>query len=327
MEAIREEQFFMNGNSLAEFRKKLIRTVLKLHPEGLTAKEIADFTGGEKRTANSILYGNLDTFVKDDDSLKWRLVCEEETDPVMRKLQNRERARYCSQADFDSLASWEYGHAYNGDIKYRTKNGKTIECDSKSELRLLEYLEENHLVKDVGGQNLHITYDTAFRQNVGYNPDIVALTRDDHIAVFEVKPVSAMDYHRNIEKYRSLAKYCEKNGFMYAMIDPDSDFTTYEEVVDMAVCPELMVVFSSLSEKARKAKDSEKPYAFFDESDVADWYAKYGAGYTKAQFRLQVHSLVLYFDWYNFSTHGFRVYTGPVKLDKEGEVIEVLGEG
>lgn len=91
----------------------------------------------------------------------------------------------------------------------------------------------------------------------------------------------------------------------------------------MAVCPALLDVFASLEEKAQKAEETDSPYAFFDDSDVAEWYAKYGEGYTKREFLLQVHSLVLYYEWYNFYTHGFQVYTRPVKLDKYQNVIEV----
>ncbi len=309
-----------NGDDSVTDIGEKIKKVLRASDKGMSARDIANKIGSTRGCVNSYLYAHTDEFEKDASYVPlWTIRGTNyyknamELDPVILKLQNREGARIFSQKDFDNLADWENGKAYIGDYPYKTESGKTINCDSSSEVLLLEYLEENGLVQDVGGQALNIRYDTAFRTGCSYKPDIVAFLRDGHIAVFEVKPTSAMDNHKNIEKYRSLAKYCEEQGFLYGMIDPAAGFTTFEELRDMPVCTELLVMFEELNDKPHTSK---KPYKYFDDTDVEEWYQKYGSGWSKEQFKLHVHSLIIYYDWYSVSKHGFRVYSRPVKLQK-----------
>ena len=300
-----------------------IKKVLNTSGKGISARDIANKIGSTRGSVNSYLYAHTDEFEKDDSyvplwTIRSTTYCENllELDPVILKLQNREGARIFSQKDFDNLADWKNGKAYIGDYQYKTESGRTIKCDSKSEIALLEYLEENGLVQDIGGQALQIRYDTAFRTGCSYKLDIVAFLHDGHIAVFEVKPTSAMDNHTNIEKYRSLAKYCEEQGFMYVMIDPAARFMSFEELRDMAVCTERLVIFEKINDKPHTSKE---PYKYFDDLDVEEWYQKYGSGWSKEQFKLHVHSLIIYYDWYNVSKHGFRAYSRPVKLQKNDD--------
>lgn len=297
-----------------------IKKVLNASDRGMSARDIANEIGSVRGSVNSYLYAHTDEFEKDDSYVPlWNIrratYCETVSvlDPVMLKLQNREGARIFSQEDFYNLADWENGIANVGGYQYKTENRNIIKCDSKSEMMLLEYLEENGLVQDIGGQALQIRYDTEFRTGCSYQPDIVAFLSDGHIAVFEVKPTSAMGNHKNIEKYRSLKKYCEEQGLMYVMIDPMSEFMSFEELRDMAVCTELLAMFEELNNRPHTSKE---PYKYFDDSDVEEWYQKYGAGWSKKEFRLHVHSLIIYYDWFNVSQYGFRAFSRPVKLQK-----------
>ena len=307
---------------------KEIRNVLS-QAGSMTASEIGKAIGCSKSTINRFIY-YCDEFERDSsDTPRWSIkggvslksATAIESNPVVMKLQNREGAKTFSQKDFDDLADWEYGTAFVGKYQYETSSGNIIECDSKSEILLLEYLEENGLVKDIGGQTLRIGYDTSFRLDRDYWPDIVALTQDNRIAIFEVKPATAMDNHTNMEKYRALAEYCKEHGFMYVMIDPAADFMSFEELRDFNVCRGLWERFKELNNKPHTAK---KPYKFFDDDDVKEWFARYGDGCTKKEFYLQVHSLVIRYDWYNFSKNGFKAFSRPVKLNSDYEVIDYI---
>ena len=63
--------------------------------------------------------------------------------------------------EFNNLAYWKYctspSQGAHAD-KFITKSGNTIICDSKSECMMLEYLEDNCLVLELGGQNICIPY-------------------------------------------------------------------------------------------------------------------------------------------------------------------------
>lgn len=310
---------------MADMKSKIKKLLQK--NGGMTAKEIAKALGCSSSAVNRFIY-YCDEFEKDDSSAPvWTIkgslshTTVTESDPVLLKLQNREGAKAFTQKDFDNLANWEYGEAYIGKHQYETATGNIIECDSKSEVLLLEYLEENNLVKCVGGQMLKVSYDTAFRTDRDYYPDIVALTWDNHIAVFEVKSATAMDNHTNMEKYRGLAEYCEKHGYMYVMIDPASDYQSFEELRDMEVSTPLLEMFEELNDKPHT---SRKPYKHFEKSDVEKWYERFGAGWTWPEFQLQVHSLIIYYEWYNFYKNDFQVFSRPVKLDNDHKVIDYI---
>jgi hypothetical protein len=109
---------------------------------------------------------------------------------------HRKKAKKYSRQEFTLLADWRYGRSFNDDaIVYVLPNGNEIQCDSKSEVLLLDYLINNQLTLEIGGQELYIPYDTAFKSERFYYPDVVVLTKDYRIAIIEVKPVTAMSYH------------------------------------------------------------------------------------------------------------------------------------
>lgn len=290
-----------------------ICSILKATPQGMSAKDLATRLNTQRSVINKYLYAHPEEYLKDDSYVPlWHLKGNStELDPVMQKLQNRDNAKRFSQTEFDCLANWRYGNAFIGNHHYKTRKGNIIECDSQSEVLMLSYLEEKDLVLDLGGQILRIGYDSAFRTELDYYPDIVALTVDHHIAIIEVKPVTAMDNHKNMEKYRALEAYCRERGFMFMMIDPQHDFMTYEEMRDMDVCGPLLDMFIELNEMPVP----EDCYCkFFDDDKVDKWYELFGNGYTKTDFKLQVHSLVAYYGWYNLYKNGFMVYSKPIQF-------------
>ncbi len=288
-----------------------ILCVLLDHPEGIKARDIADILGLDKKTVNSCLYSNQDIF-EIDDAYKWFAReefdddDEDYDDPVLQKLNNVEEAEYFSLDEFNSLANW--GVCLSpGDVttKYYhiTRSHNIIECDSKSEVAMWEYLENNDLIISGGGQKLRIPYETAFRSDVSYYPDMVVLTKLNHIAIIEVKAATAMDNHSNMEKYAGLEEYCREHGYEFMMIDPDHGFMTYDELRDLRVNPKILELFE---------EHDDDSYFHFDKDDVAEWYEEFGDGQSKKEFELMVHSCVIYYYWFNKFKNGFEVTNRPV---------------
>lgn len=292
-------------------REKIFR-VLDEHPEGIKAPQIAKILGIDKKTISSFLAHKQDEYVIND-NWEWLPKAPKSTklDPVMAKMNNRNGARTFTSRQFNALAKWSVCKSH-GNKKpagtYKTKTGNKIDYDSGYELAMFEYLEEHNLVKEMGGQNLCITYSSAFRDDLSYYPDIVALTQDNHIMIIEIKPLTSMSYHINMDKYERLAEYCEEHGYMYAMIDPTKDFMSFEELRDMPVDPDMLAHFEELEKQSRKVIVS------FDKYDVMEWYENFEPECTKETFELMVHSLIIYYRWYNKSKYNFDVTSEPTSV-------------
>ena len=100
------------------------------------------------------------------------------------------------------------------------------------------------------------------------------------------------------------------------MLDPADDYKTLDEISEMGVLPELLEYFN-------RPNKGPMGYRHFTDSTVEKWYKDYGTGMTKKEFRLQIHSLIIYYDWYNLFSNGFNVYSCPVKLDNDFKVTGV----
>ncbi len=282
---------------------------------GMKAREIARRLGYERSEVNSCLYRNKDDIFFVDDEYYWYLdddyeVEEEEKndeydDEVLSKLNNSKRAEWYSLEDFNKLADWSLclSPGETGtELYYKTKGGNIINCDSKIELALWEYLEENDLIIAGGGQKLKIEYRSKFRDGLSYYPDMVVLTKYNHIAIIEVKPATAMDNHSNMEKYKALKEYCKRNGYEYMMIDPGYEFMTFDDLLDYFVLNEISDIF----------KEHDGDYCYqFDNDDVDEWYNIFGEGIPKKEFALMFHSCVASFGWFNKYKNGFKVSNIP----------------
>ena len=232
---------------------------------------------------------------------------KEKRNPVLAKLKNRNVARKFTREEFNNLADWEYCSSFNEDgYIYTLPNGNKIECDSRSELSMLDYLVSKKLALEIGGQNLCIPYDTAFRESVNYYPDIVILTKDYHIAIIEIKPVTAMSNHTNIEKYKALKEYCDDHRYEYMMVDPDHDYMTFEDLQKMHIPSEI----------TKRIDDYLVDYyggtnCLLEKSDIPILYEDFEEEYKKGEFELFLHALVIQRDWYNKFKYGFEVYEKP----------------
>lgn len=286
--------------------REKIFSILAEHPEGIKAPQIAKIIGIDKKIVSSFLAHKQDEYIMNDN---WEWVPA--FDPLMVKLNNRANAKRFTSKQFNALANWSVCSAVDGTKKigtYRTKTGNKIDYNSSYEPIMLEYLEEHNLVKEMGGQNLCIRYSSAFSSNKKYYPDIVALTTDNQIMIIEVKPAEHMSRHTNMEKYEGLVEYCEEHGYIYAMLDPTRDFMSYEDLRDMRVDPELCDIFDELVE------ESNDHIVSFDKYDVSEWFDNIKPDCTEKEFELMVHSLIIYYGWYNKSLYDFEVTSEPFSM-------------
>ncbi len=313
------------------------------HP-GSTAREIARYLGVEKTEVNSCLYKHpndfgsvgISWFVRNPVVSQEEMISQpqyEETDPVLLKLQNRDSAAEFSVSDFETLVGsnpmispGSLIPSIEFEIWCGPWAGSQLSCDSNLEVKMLKYLQENDIVLAVGGQTVCVPYDTSFRSDIKYFPDIILLTRDCHIAFIEVKPAESMSYHKNLKKYEALADFCKRQGYAYMMIDPDNGFMTVEELKELPVIPELLQTFNCMEREKQSIHEShsEKPYLYFDKDDVKCWYNNFGRNrrnIRKKDFILQIHSLIINYGWYNLFWHGFRTYSRPVRIDRDHNVI------
>lgn len=304
--------------------EKKIFKVLSEHPNGIKGSEIARIIGADKKEVNHFLTFDQDEYVRNDEYLwlakggksskiKTSSIPQTFSDAVLQKLNNREGAKKFTLKDFNAIADWSVCDTHNSDNTpvgtYKTKTGNRIDYDSATELKMLSYLDNSGVVEAMGGQNLCLPYSTAFTSEKYYYPDIIALTNDGYIAVIEVKPVTAMSYNIVLAKYDALADYCEENGYMYMMVDPDHDFMTFDELYDLKIDSDLFEIFEEFEKQRSKSKNPIR----FDADDVNEWYEDIGEGYTKTEFNIMVHSCIIYFDWYNKKKNGFNCSSEPFK--------------
>ena len=231
-------------------------------------------------------------------------------DPILAKLMNNNDAKTFSESYFDKIANWTYGESFFADpIIIDLPDGNQIECDSQSEVILIKYLISKGLVKKIAGQNLLIKYSTAFSKNCRYYPDIVLLTNDNHVAIIEVKPVTAMSYHKNMEKYAALQDYCKKNGYAYMMIDPADNFITYDDILCTPIPKEIKDrLYSYLELLLGKSKT-----CLLEKEDISMLYEEFSKKYTKGTFEKYIHYMIIQNNWYNKFTNGFLVFEKPQK--------------
>ena len=185
----------------------------------------------------------------------------------------------------------------------------------------MDYLERSGVAAVIGGQALSICYSTYFTKHNDYFPDIVILTTDNRIGIIEVKPTIAMSYHLNIEKYMALRQYCEENGFMYMMVDPDSNYTTFEEFRNDEVPDNIKKLFVPLE---KRTIVGSKEYFHFSKENVDEWYKQFRWDYERKEFELLIHTLIIQKGWFNTFDRGFNVYSRPVKLDYKHDVIDYI---
>ena len=119
----------------------------------------------------------------------------------------------------------------------RLPQGREIYCDSKLERRFLSYLFRTGFAADAKSEAVELKYDSASMTDKTYYPDFVVRLHDGRVAVIEMKNLSSIGYHLNIDKYEALAKWCGENGYVYGEIAKDFGENRYVSAAQLKAAP------------------------------------------------------------------------------------------
>ena len=287
-----------------------IENILISNKDGLSDYDIKLSIGYSKREIKDYLISKKDKYILNEKGM-WQLKCYADQkntvnidNSILNKLQNKENALIFSNEDFLSLEDWEdvcQSCTNTRKYLYESKFGRLIVCDSEHERTMIAYLEENNLVKNLAGQKLSIRYN----RSRNYYPDIVALTKDDHIAIIEVKAFNSMSNCKNITKYNALKDYCIKKGYEYMMIDPEKGFLSFEEIKNMSVDSFIVRKFMEVEKLLNKDKIS------ITDDEIYDWYRESGKKSSWSSFKKQVRIQIIKLEWFNKSLYDFEFSNKP----------------
>lgn len=132
----------------------------------------------------------------------------------------------------------EYDSAAKNRCYLRVSNGRELYCDSALERRFLKLLFERGFITDALSESLELDYSSRRMSGKKYYPDFILKLHDGRIAVVEMKNLSSMGYHLNIDKYECLAAYCAENGYLYAEIAKDDVTKKYVSAAQIKALPQ-----------------------------------------------------------------------------------------
>lgn len=131
----------------------------------------------------------------------------------------------------------EYESTAKNKCILRVSNGRELYCDSTLERRFLKLLFERGFITDALSESLELDYSSRRMSGKKYYPDFVLKLHDGRIAVVEMKNLSSMGYHLNIDKYDCLSAYCAENGYLYAEIARDDSTKKYVSAAQIRALP------------------------------------------------------------------------------------------
>jgi hypothetical protein len=137
-------------------------------------------------------------------------------------FENLKYAKKFSIEDLEALTDW---NLYPGKTKatkvYHQEviEGRSVVFHSKPECQTYLNLNELGLIQHFRSQAFSIPYTTYKKKIRLYFPDFVFLTPEGYLAIVESKPTPLMSTFMVRCKYEALKNYCEKHGFIYAMMD------------------------------------------------------------------------------------------------------------
>ena len=115
---------------------------------------------------------------------------------------------------------------------------RTIYCDSKLERRFLSYLFEKGFLVDAKSESVELYYSSSVADGKKYYPDFCMKLYDGTIAIVEMKNLSSMGYHLNVDKYETLKSFCNEKGYKFAEIAKDNEANRYisaEEIKNLPI--------------------------------------------------------------------------------------------
>ena len=146
-------------------------------------------------------------------------------------FENLQGAKRFTEKDLESLTDWDVVPEELEDNKTHASlmiDGHKVHFGSLAELNTYLRLKEQGLIQSFRGQHLMIHYASYLSEDKKYYPDFVFLTPEGYIAIVESKPIHLMSYFIVEAKYHFLKRFCEKHGFIYAMMD--ENMVTIEQV-------------------------------------------------------------------------------------------------
>lgn len=224
--------------------KKRIDEILSSSPP-LMAKEIASNLSVHKSTINKILYAFMDTDYLQLEGYRWTLIRQTgDFEDLLSHMDGHKTAKKFTVAQFKDSMRFSNINSAPTEKYIAFFDEYPIYFDSKLELKMFDYLVENVPMKCCVSQAFEITYSHyGATKKRTYIPDITFLSESGYICVLEVKPTNQMVLDGNMVKYEALESYCQKHGYLYAMIDPENDFRTLLDLGNIEVNPFLEDLF------------------------------------------------------------------------------------
>ncbi len=134
-------------------------------------------------------------------------------------------------------AEKQYESAAKNKCILRVSGGREIYCDSALERRFLKLLFEKGFITDARSEAIELEYASGRMDGKRYYPDFVLKLYDGRVAVVEMKNLSSMGYHLNLDKYECLAAFCKEQGYLYAEIAKDSLTKKYVSAAQLKAMP------------------------------------------------------------------------------------------
>ncbi|MCQ2437598.1 MAG: hypothetical protein MJ099_04315 [Clostridia bacterium] len=159
----------------------------------------------------------------------------------LQKLSGHEHARIVSRQEFYDRFRFGFCPETKKTKKIkRTYNSYDVFLESGREEKMFNYLIDEIQVVECVSQGVDIPY---YKRNghkeQKYTPDLIFLTIQGYVGIIEVKPLKHMGLDLCLDKYDAMAEYCEENGYLYGMVDPENSFTTFEDMKEFQINEEL----------------------------------------------------------------------------------------
>ena len=144
------------------------------------------------------------------------------------RLSNTFTRERFDEAYLRNMANWKSRVLDDTDLTQQVDETYVYKGDSKSEMRILNYLLKYDCVKLLRGQDYAIQYE-----NKNYYPDFVYLNHMNQLVVLEVKGKGDFSTEKNLKKYFALVKHCTEKGYVFGMVD--ANFNTLNSLLEVPV--------------------------------------------------------------------------------------------
>lgn len=279
---------FLKGNEKSHLKEKkhLISSTLWGKYPNVTIQEIKIALDNYKITCDT----NKDLEFNNFDNGKYYL------------FENIKLAKKFSLDEFNRIAEWgsiQFDMSNTHIEKVLTIDGYRAVFNSKVEYEAYLKLKSRNLIESFRCQSLMINYNTYNGKNKSYYPDFTFLTPEGYIAIVEVKPIVDMANFFNRCKFESLKKYCEKNGYIYSILD--NRLMTFQSILNNHSRSEITDFFDN----------KLNSLGYFREGQLREAYSLFSR-YTQNEIKDFISRHVAWLKLKNTSKYGFEVKKGDI---------------